>query len=142
MNSYTYKRRLLLGGYTLLLFFTGAKADSPDRMASLHGSVINSATGGGLRKSYLLLAPAGGSGQEYSAVTTEQGTFTIENIAPGNYRLNAECTGFLSTDVGVELRLSAGQNLTGIEVKLTPQAILSGRQHDAFDHYSCRVSNE
>lgn len=138
VNSCTYKPRLLLGGYTLLLFFTGAKADSPDTMASVHGTVTNAVTGGGLRKAYMLLSRVGGSGPAYSAVTSDQGTFTIENVAPGNYRLNAECAGFLpvqygggpSDEGGVELRLSAGQKLTGIDIKMIPQAILSGRVLD------------
>ncbi len=129
---------MLLGIYTLLLFFTGAKADTPDTMASVHGTVTNAATGGGLRKAYMLLSRVGGSGSAYSAVTTDQGTFTIENVAPGNYRLSSECAGFLwtqygggsSDEGGVELRLSAGQKLTGIDIKMIPQAILSGQVLD------------
>jgi hypothetical protein len=130
VNSYTYKRRLLLGGYTLLLFFTGAKADTPDTMASVHGTVTNAATGGGLRKAYILLSRVRGSGPSYSAVANDQGTFTIESIAPGVFRLSAERTGFLDADAGVELQLSARQKLTGIDFKLMPQAVLSGRVLD------------
>ncbi len=130
MNSNTYKRRWLLSAYTLLLFFTAAKADSPDRVASVHGNAASTATGAGLRKAYILLSPVSGRGSAYSAVTSDQGTFTIENVAPGNYRLNAECTGFLNADAGKELRLLAGQNLAGIEIKLIPQAVLSGRVLD------------
>ena len=141
------KGRLLRNGYTLLLFFTAASAgnpapfqapgDSQDRMASIHGTVTNAATGRGLRKAYLRLSSIG-RGSVHPVVTSDQGTFAIENIAPGNYRLDVECTGFLNTwydggtepDEAVELHLSAGQSLTGIEIKMTPQAVLSGRVLD------------
>jgi hypothetical protein len=143
----TYKACLLRSGYTLLLFFTAASignpapfqapGDSPDRMASIHGIVTNAATGGGLRKAYLRLASIG-RGSAHALVTSDQGAFVIENIAPGNYRLDVECTGFLDTWYGggtepaeaVELHLSAGQSLIGIEIKMTPQAVLSGRVQD------------
>jgi hypothetical protein len=138
---------LLRSGYTLLLFFTAASigdpapfqapGDSPDRVASIHGIVTNAVTGAGLRKAYLRLASIG-RGAAYPVTTNDQGAFAIENIAPGNYRLDAECTGFLDTwygggterDEAVELRLSAGRSLTGIEIKMTPQAVLSGRVLD------------
>jgi hypothetical protein len=141
VNSCTYKGRLLLGmrhmGYTLLLLFT-AQAQ-PDPSASVHGIVTNAASGEGLRKAYLHLVPAGDRDKAaYAVVTNDQGAFTIENIAPGNYRLSAECTGFLDFQYGggawdeikMELRLSAGDKLTGIEIKMTPQAVLSGRLLD------------
>jgi len=55
-----------------------------------------------LRKAYLRLSPVIGSngGASFSAVTNDQGTFAIENIAPGEYRLDAECVGFLDTQYG------------------------------------------
>ena len=129
MNSCTYEGRLLRCGYTLLLLFTAqAQPDSPDRTASVHGTVTNTATGEGLRKAYLRLIPAGSGG--YAVVTNDQGTFAIENIAPGNYQLSAECTGFLDAHYGMEFQLSARDKLTGIEVKMVPQAVLSGRVLD------------
>lgn len=138
MKSSTFKRRLMLGGYTLLLFFTVQAQPLPS--ASVHGTVTNAATGSGLRKAYLRLAPVSGGRDKvaYAVVTNDQGAFAIENVAPGNYRLDAECAGFLdahyggaqSDETSVELRLSAGDKLTGIEIKMTPQAVLSGRVLD------------
>jgi hypothetical protein len=127
VNSCTYKGRPLCFGYTLLLLFT-AQAQ-PDSTASVRGIVTNAATGEGLRKAYLRLARFGG-GSAHPVVTNDQGAFVIENIAPGNYRLDAECTGFLNTRYSVELQLSAGDSLTGIEIKMVPQAVLSGRVLD------------
>jgi hypothetical protein len=140
MNSGIYQRRLLLGGYTLWLFFTAAApSHSQDRLASIHGIVSNAATGEGLRKAYVRLISSTSTEIAYPATTNDQGAFAIENIAPGNYRLEAERTGFLTSDYGsqpgseqarVLLRLSAGQSATGIEIKLVPQASVSGRVLD------------
>ena len=138
MKSSTFKRRLMLGGYTLLLFFTVQAQPAPS--ASVHGTVTNAATGSGLLKAYLSLMPVAGGRDKatYAVVTDDQGAFAIENVAPGNYHLDAECAGFLDANYGgaqsdetsVELRLSAGDKLTGIDLKMTPQAVLSGRVLD------------
>lgn len=127
LNSRRYGQLLLRCGYTLLLFFTAANAASPE--ATVHGVVTNATTGGGLRKAYITLTQVGG-GSFYHAVTTDQGTFEIENLAPGNYKLDAECTGFLNAHYDAELRVIASESLTGIEVKMIPQAVLSGRVLD------------
>jgi hypothetical protein len=134
VNSCTYKRHLLLGvrhmGYTLLLLFTAqAQPDSPDRVASIHGIVTNAASGEGLRKAYLRLASIG-KGSAYPVTTNDQGVFVVENVAPGNYRLSAGSTGFLDAQYGMEFRLSAGDKVSGIEIKMVPQAVLSGRVLD------------
>jgi hypothetical protein len=107
MNSCTYKRRLLFGmrqiGYTLLLLFTAqAQPNSPDRVASAHGVVTDSGSGEGLRKAYLRLASIG-KGSQYPVVTHDQGAFVIENVAPGNYRLDVERTGFLKTSAWADI---------------------------------------
>ena len=132
VNSGIYKPRLPIA---LWLFFTsvsqGNASPVPDT-ASVHGTVTNAAGGEGLRKAYLRLMPTSGNrSTAAAAVTNDQGTFTIENLAAGNYRLFAECTGFLDSEYdGVEIRLAAGDNLTGIDIKMVPQAVLSGRVLD------------
>jgi Carboxypeptidase regulatory-like domain len=131
-------KRLFAGcAFTLWLFFTPAHAQTSESTASLRGVVTNASGGGGLRKAYLLLSPTIGSkgGVSFTAVTNDQGAFAIENIAPGEYRLDVECTGFLETQYGggssfgerSVLKLSPGDKLSGIEIKMTPQAVLSGR---------------
>jgi hypothetical protein len=127
VTSSIYRNRLLRGGYTLLLFFTAAHAASPE--ATVHGVVTNTATGAGLRKAYVTFTPADG-GSSYHAVTTDQGIFTIENLPPGNYNLEAECAGFLDKRANSALRVVANGDGTSIEIKLTPQAVMSGRVLD------------
>jgi hypothetical protein len=134
-------KRFFVGcAFTLWLFFTLAQAQTRESTASLRGVVTNASGGGGLRKAYLRLSPAIGSngGESFTAVTNDQGAFAIENIAPGEYRLDVECAGFLDAqygggsffDGGSVLKLSPGDKLTGIEIKMTPQAVLSGRVLD------------
>ena len=101
MNSCTYQRRVWhMGhtmGYTLLLYFTAHAQPVP--MASVRGTVINAATGEGLRKAYLLLLPSGRR-DGYPVATNDQGVFAIENVAPGNYRLSAESRGIPGCECG------------------------------------------
>jgi hypothetical protein len=142
MHAGFHGRRRVFAGcvFTLWLFFTPAQAQTPESTASLRGVVTNASGGGGLRKVYLRLSPAIGAkgGASLTAVTNDQGAFAIENIAAGEYRLGAECTGFLDTqygggtpfDGGSVMKLSPGDKLTGIEIKMAPQAVLSGRVLD------------
>jgi hypothetical protein len=147
-------KRLFAGcAFTLWLFFTLTHAQTSESTASLRGVVTNASGGGGLRKAYLRLSPPIGSkgGASLTAVTNDQGAFAIENIAPGEYRLDVECTGFLDTQYGggspfdgrSVLKLSSGDKLTGIEIKMTPQAVLSGRvlaqDGDPWPHANIQV---
>ena len=69
--------------YTLLLFFTAViigNAQGSSDTASIHGRVTNSASGEGLRKAYLRLAPVAGKAAGYAAVTNDQGSFEIDSF--------------------------------------------------------------
>ncbi|MBV8846039.1 MAG: carboxypeptidase regulatory-like domain-containing protein, partial [Bryobacterales bacterium] len=140
MNPFRYGPHLLLSGYTLVGIFTVPAQTGPgEKLASITGIVTNQVSREGLRKAYLRLAPERPKpGSAYAAVTDGHGAFTIDNIAPGNYQLSAEHIGFLdaqyggaSNNSGVVLRLAAGDKLNGIEIKLVPQAVLSGTVLDS-----------
>ena len=116
-----------------LLFFVAlrlavaAPQSAPDQqLCAVKGMVTDALTHQGLRKAYLRLG-------EYPAVTDDRGAFTIENIKPGRYPLTAEHQGYLDGEYGeadgadVEIRLTPGQTLTDVNVKLTPQSVISGR---------------
>jgi len=76
------------------------------------------------------LIAAGGS---YPAVTDASGNFVLESVNPGTYRLEAEHQGFIDAHFGdgngtsLAIRLTPGQTLTDINIKLMPQAIITGR---------------
>jgi len=106
---------------------------SSEQLASVKGVVTHSVTGAPLRKAFVRLHPA--SGNAKPATTDEQGRFVFEKLTPGSYKLDAEHVGFLqsalvdSTGASIELRLTAGET-ADVNVKLTPQAAISGRVLD------------
>ncbi len=105
---------------------------------SVKGTVTDAVTGARLRKAYVGLGPTSEREPAYLAVTNDLGEFEIRNVAPGSFRLSADKQGYLDGSYGgdrdtptyrfrVELRLTAGQNLSGLHIALTPQATVSGR---------------
>lgn len=109
---------------------------APDpNLCSIKGSVVNSVTKEGLRKAYVRLMGSG-KNAAYPAITDDKGNFEINAVEPGTYSLFAEHQGFidseLSEDSGaaVQIRLKAGQSEYGMTVRLTPQAVVSGRVVD------------
>ncbi len=116
--------------FAALRLAVAAPQSAPDQqLCSIRGTVTDALTHQGLRKAYLKLGV-------YPAVTDDRGLFTIDNIKPGTYPLTAEHPGYLDGEygeadgAGVEITLAAGQTLTDINVKLTPQAVVSGRVLD------------
>jgi hypothetical protein len=64
--------------------------------------------------------------------------FVIANVEPGTYRVAAERAGFVRGEYGAHgsdrtgstVRVSGGQKVTGILIKLTPQTVITGRVLD------------
>ncbi len=119
----------LLFFVTLRLAVCDPQSAPDQQLCAIKGMVTDALTHQGLRKAYLRLG-------EYPAVTDDRGAFTIENIKPGIYILTAEHPGYLDGEYGeadgaeVRLKLGPGQTLTDIDVKLTPQGVISGRVVD------------
>ncbi len=99
---------------------------------SVQGSVTNAITKEPLRKAYVHLDGT----KRYPAVTDDQGNFSIDQVEPGSYTLEAEHQGFIDGELTntfgspFQLKLAPGDSLTGLEVKLTPQGVISGRVVD------------
>jgi len=112
-------------------------------LASLEGKVLNNITGDGLSKVTILLAQAagnvGGPAIEYVTETGTEGNFSLVNLPPGQYRMYATRNGFVRTEYGARGRnrrgailiLAAEQKVRNIEVKMQPQAVISGRVLDS-----------
>ncbi len=75
----------------------------------------------------------------YTASSDAEGNFVLRNIPPGeNYRLTAERPGYVrapygsrnAMSPGAPLRLVAGQVLEGLEITMTPQAVITGQVTD------------
>ncbi len=128
----TYLLTILLGGYALAQ--AGGTSALPKR-AALGGMVTKDPDGEPVKKVLIeLIAENQTEGGNYTAETAADGTFHIENILPGRYRLLAERTGFLDIEKrrsdGRVLSLSEGQELKDVRIRLQVAAVIRGRVTD------------
>jgi protocatechuate 3,4-dioxygenase beta subunit len=132
-----------------------AAPSSPEQAAkpaTLEGRILNAKTGEPVKKANITLRPSNGGpvfggrsisasgppAAPYAATTDAQGEFHMENVEPATYRLTIERQGFLSQEygsrnrsrMGTPITLKAGQEMSSIEIKLTPQAVITGRVLD------------
>src|SRR5579863_244548 len=73
----------------------------------------------------------------YAASSDTAGNFAFEDLPPGRYNLSSERAGYLRANYTASsngpitvLDLTSGQTLTGIAIKMTPQAVISGKITD------------
>lgn len=83
-----------------------------------------------------LIAESQSDGGNYTALTGPDGSFRIENIAPGHYHMFVERSGFQEVDKhrhrtdGRVLTLVAGQEMKDLVIHLQAAAVLVGRVTD------------
>ncbi len=83
-----------------------------------------------------LIAESQSGGGNYTAVTGVDGSFRIENILPGRYRMFVERTGYREIDrhrprtEGRVLALAAGQEMKDLVIHLQAAAVIAGRVTD------------
>jgi len=121
-------------------------AQTVQQRGSVSGTVISTA-GEPLKSVTLTLRgqpaaqPAGARAssqpQAYTASSDAVGNFTFGDLAPGRYTLSSERAGYLRANYTASssgpiavLDLTSGQTLTGIAIKMTPQAVISGKITD------------
>jgi hypothetical protein len=118
-------------------------AQSPDSACKIEGQVLSAATGAPLKNATLkltmrgLVQPPGHSVNDGTFETTSgsEGRFLFDAIPPAKYRLSVERTGYVvgGYDGILECLTPAESNTReskNIVLKLTPQAIISGRVVD------------
>jgi Carboxypeptidase regulatory-like domain len=114
-------RWLVIAFSCLVVAATSAsQTDSPKEQQKLsaQGKVVEAKGGQAVRK--VNVQVVGGAGQSYgrySATTSGDGTFTIEDLKPGRYAVTLERTGFvqIATNGGqATFTLQPGQSLSGI----------------------------
>ncbi|HKE28168.1 MAG TPA: carboxypeptidase-like regulatory domain-containing protein [Bryobacteraceae bacterium] len=100
---------------------------------------VTGTSGEALRKTEVTLRAAEGEpGVVYAATTGADGSFVLDGIPPGQYRLSATHNGYLEQTygpsagdlfggMGMVLTLTPGQRMAGIEFKLVRQAVVSGK---------------
>ncbi|MFZ0957188.1 MAG: carboxypeptidase-like regulatory domain-containing protein [Candidatus Sulfotelmatobacter sp.] len=130
-----------LGGGTLSAQSSSGDArpaTTPNRItASVQGRVAKDPGGEPVKKALIeLIAENQNEGGDYTAVTGGDGSFRVEGVVPGRYRLFVERTGYLEVEKhhtrsdGRVLTLAAGQEVTDLRVRLQAAAVVEGRVTD------------
>jgi Carboxypeptidase regulatory-like domain len=113
-------------------------------LATVEGQVNDASTGEPLRKASITMnlvrnTPGAAPVQSnYSATTDATGKFTIQRLEPGQYRVNANHTGYLNMQYnarrpdgpGTVLELGRAQKMTGVNFRLTPHGVIAGHMLD------------
>ncbi len=114
----------------------GAQTSTTAR-ATLSGIVTKDPGSEPVKKALIeLIAESQSDGGNYTAVTGPDGSFRIENIAPGRYRMFVERPGFQEIDKhrsrteGRMLTLAAGQEMKDLVIHLQAAAVIEGRVTD------------
>jgi protocatechuate 3,4-dioxygenase beta subunit len=112
-------------------------AAKPPSRAAIDGIVTKDPGSEPVKKALIeLIAENQSEGGDYTAVTSADGTFHIEQILPGRYHLFAERTGFLEVDkhrarsAGHVLTLAAGQEVKDLSIRLQAASVVRGRVTD------------
>jgi len=143
MNRFYFLILLLCGFGGGTLFAQSSSVDArptaaPNRTtASVQGRVAKDPGGEPVKKALIeLIAENQNEGGDYTAVTGGDGSFRVEGVVPGRYRLFVERTGYLEVEKhhtrsdGRVLALTAGQEMTDVLVRLQAAAVVEGRVTD------------
>src|ERR1700678_3589890 len=114
-----------------------AQQTSAHVLATISGIVSKDPGSEPLKKVLIeLIAESQSDGGNYTSLTAADGSFRIENIAPGRYHLFVERTGYQEVDQhqrradGHVITLTASQELKDIVIHLQAAAVVEGRVTD------------
>jgi hypothetical protein len=105
-------------------------------LCTVEGVVVKSTTGEGIKGATVQLSPTGPGKQFYSVLTDKMGSFTIRDIPPGRYIINAEGAGYTELPSGKgrgnirTLDLTPGKNLKSLSFRLLPPGVITGTVYD------------
>ena len=117
----------------------GFGADLAADWAMVHGSVTNLLTGTPVSGAKVMMVPVDGSSPPITVTTEDSGLFSLQSLAPGQYRLWVERSGFEAQQFGAKsanadgsaLSLSSGQAVSNVAIRLLPHGSLSGTVSDS-----------
>jgi protocatechuate 3,4-dioxygenase beta subunit len=100
--------------------------------------VVNAITEEPVRKATVVLRAMDRGAAAYSSVTDASGHFAIASINPGKYHVSAERVGFARQEFGAKRPNQAGaavvfspaESRKGLDIRLTPQGVITGRVLD------------
>jgi hypothetical protein len=110
----------------------------PAELCTVEGALVNSNNGEPVRKVQVSIYPAGGHGQQHTAITDTTGKFVLSEVEPGRYVMNAGGSGYPFQAYAQKTRggynklisLEPGQHEKGIVFRLAPGAAISGAVYD------------
>ncbi len=110
----------------------------PKKLCKIEGRTLSAVTGEPVPRAGVTLMGSGQNAAARSARSDNNGSFLLENVPPGTYRLTAERVGFLRQGYGARtpggasnpLTLADAQVLKGVEFRLTPQGVITGQVFD------------
>jgi len=106
-----------------------AAAQAPARV---EGRVV-STTGEPVRKATVRLVLNGQPPKAYIELTGSDGRFLFEGVAPGRYSISAQKAGYgpaSTAGTGSALVFEGGEARRGVEIRMTPASVVSGRLTD------------
>ena len=113
---------------SLLLFcLTFAFAQEAPKVGMVSGRVVHGVTGEPVRKATVTLTLQRTTLQ---GTTGADGAFVIAQVPAGEYRLVGIRTGFLRGTYPYAVKVDAGQSMTGLELRLLPQGVVTGKVVD------------
>lgn len=130
------------GSGVLLLAVVASAMQSPSMPgAVVAGIVLDAATNQPLKKAWVALEAVGGTARRagvMTVLTQADGRFAFQGVAPGQYRLQAGHTGYVTRGWGQPrgpdavslLRVGPDTQLTDLVLRLVPAGVISGRVSD------------
>ena len=116
--------------WVALLFWAATlwgQSSTPEDLCSIEGAVVNAVTGIPVKKAAVaFLGESAGKPVNYTTVTDALGRYQAQRVEPGKYVVMAEANGFERVR-GATVVLSKGQKSTGVDLKLQPFGVVTGR---------------
>jgi len=111
------------------------------KLGIISGRVVNSVTGEGIRRAEVVVRARTAAGRgirpepaPLTVATDAEGAFKFDGVEAGDYFLNVEKQGFVAERrtafAGRVVRVASGQDVGGLEYKLQPQTVITGRVVD------------
>ena len=127
-----------------------AEEPKPEKPGVVQGAVFDANTGAPLSKAtVIMMGTATRTRSRISTRTGADGTFSFDEVSPGQWHLSASRNRYArqsygqkgTSSRGTALRVAAGQEITDITFKLVPAAVVTGRvvDEDGEPIPHCRV---
>jgi hypothetical protein len=121
-----------------VLLAQAGPAPSASALARVTGRVVNSLSGDAVADAVVILrAHDQEHNLSYADSTDAKGRFSIGDVAPGEYGIDVERTGFMLERTGAagapgpSVKINAGQQIDGLDFPVAPLGVITGRIVDS-----------